>query len=121
MVVSCPNIAESSHCEGSLEEVIARRNDKYMAIKKSLVSKEVEIEIEFLISIKPIFDVFMTKFQAEEPMIHLLYSNCEKLLKSAMARLLKSDEYINIRGKDLLNVDPDDVKKQSEDAEFLVI
>ena len=97
------------------------KNDKYMAIKKSLVSKQVEIEIEFLISIKPIFDVFMTKFQAEEPMIYLLYSNCEKLLKSVMGRLLKSDEYIKIKGEHLLNVDPDDVKKQLEDGEFLVI
>ena len=28
MVVSCPSFAESSHCEGSLEEVIVRRNAK---------------------------------------------------------------------------------------------
>ena len=56
------------------------KNDKYLAIKRSLESKEVEIEVEFLISMKPIFDVFMTKFQAEEPMIHLLYPSCEKLL-----------------------------------------
>ena len=52
------------------------KNDKYMAIKNSQESKEVEIEVEFLISIKLSFDSFMTKFQAEEPMIHLLYSNC---------------------------------------------
>ena len=57
------------------------RNDKYMTIKKSLESKDVAIQVEFLISIKPIFDNFMTKFQAEEPMIHLLYSNCENTVK----------------------------------------
>ena len=30
------------------------RNDKYMTIKKSLESKDVAIQVEFLISIKPI-------------------------------------------------------------------
>ena len=76
------------------------RNAKYMAIKKSLESNDVAIEVEFLISIKPIFDNFMTKFQAEEPMIHLLYSNCEKLLKVAMGRLMKSEVYMDRNGKD---------------------
>lgn len=70
-----------------------------MTIKESLESKEVEIEVEFLISIKPIFDSFMTKFQAEEPMIHLLYSNCEKLLKLAMGRLMKSENICTKKGK----------------------
>ena len=54
--------------------------------KNALESKEVEVEIEFLLSIKPIFDEFLTRFQKEEPMIHLLHSNCEKLLKTAMGR-----------------------------------
>ena len=58
------------------------KSDKYMAIKKALESKEVDTEIAFLISIKPGFDEFMTKFQREEPVIHLLHQNCEKLLKT---------------------------------------
>ena len=41
-------------------------NVKYLAIKKALDSREVEVKIEFLISIKPIFDEFMTTFQIEE-------------------------------------------------------
>ena len=45
------------------------KNDKYIVIKKALDSKEVEVEIEFLLSIKPIFDEFLTRFQKEEPMI----------------------------------------------------
>ena len=65
--------------------------------------------MEFLISIKSIFDSFMTKFQAEETMIHLLYSNCEKLLKVAVGRLMKSKEYIHKKGNDLQKVNADDV------------
>ena len=35
-----------------------------------------------------------------------------------MGRFLKSEEYMNIKGKHLLNVDADNVKNQLEDAEF---
>ena len=57
-------------------------SDEYHAIKRSLDSREVEIE--FLISIKPICDEFMTKFQMEKLMIHLLHSSCVKMLKVAL-------------------------------------
>ena len=59
-----------------------RDSDKYLDIKRGLESKEIAVEIEFLIAVKPLFDEFMTKFQKEEPMIHLLYPGCEKLLKT---------------------------------------
>ena len=95
------------------------RNAKYMAIKKSLESNDVAIEVEFLISIKPIFDNFLTKFQAEEPMIHLLYSNCEKLLKVAMGRLMKNEVYMDRNGKDLQNVDVDDVGMQLQQEAYM--
>ena len=83
-------------------------SDKYLAIKKALDSKEVEIEIEFLISIKPIFE-FMTKFQMERPVIHLLHSSCVKLLKVALGRLFKSSIYIDKKGKTLKETDPERV------------
>ena len=92
-----------------------KNNQKWQVYDNQEKSKDVAIQVEFLISIKPIFDNFMTKFQAEEPMIHLLYSNCEKLLKVAMGRLMKSEVYIDINGKNLQNVDVDDVGMQLED------
>ena len=58
--------------------------------RKHLSQKEVDTEIAFLISIKPVFDEFMTRFQRKDPMIHLLHPTCEKLLKTTMARLMKS-------------------------------
>ena len=63
--------------------------EKYLDVKKGLESCEIAVEIEFIIRVKPLFDEFMTKFQKEEPMIHLLHPNCEKLLKTVMGRLLK--------------------------------
>ena len=37
------------------------KNDKYLAIKEGLESKEVCMEMEFLLTIKSVFDEFMTK------------------------------------------------------------
>ena len=48
-----------------------KENEKYLDVKKGLKSKEVAVEIEFLIAVKPLFDEFITKFQKEEPMIHM--------------------------------------------------
>ena len=53
-----------------------------MTIKKALESKEVAIEIELQLTIKTVVDEFMTRFQKEEPMIHLLYASSEKLFKT---------------------------------------
>ena len=61
-----------------------------MSIKRDLEYKEVAVEIEFIISTKPLFDEFTTKFQMEEQMIHMLYPSSVKLLKTAMSRLMKS-------------------------------
>ena len=69
------------------------KNDKYLSIKKALESKEGDTEIAFIISIMPVFKEFMTKFQREELMIHISHQNCEKLLKTAMARLMRSKVY----------------------------
>ena len=38
------------------------KNENYPSIKKPQELKEVDVEIEFLIIIKPGFDMFMTKF-----------------------------------------------------------
>ena len=91
---------------------------KYIAIKKALESEEVEVEIEFLISIKPIFDQFLTRFQKEEPVTHLLHSNCEKLLKTAMERLMQSKSCIDKRHNALKEEDCENVELQLKNDQF---
>ena len=61
---------------------------------------------------KSILDEFLTKFQKEEPMIHLLYPNCEKLLKLIIGRLMRNSVYKDKHGKDLKQVDVEKVEKQ---------
>ena len=93
-------------------------NDKYLIIRCALESKDVEVQMEFLMSIKPIFDEFLTKFQKEEPMIHLLYPNCEKLLKLIIGRLMRNSVYKDKHGKDLKQVDVEKVEKQLKKDNF---
>ena len=93
-------------------------NDKYLIIRCALESKEVEVQMEFLMSIKPIFDEFLTKFQKEEPMIHLLYPNCEKLLKLIIGRVMRNSVYKDKHGKDLKQVDVEKVEKQLKKDNF---
>ena len=94
------------------------KNDKYWTIQNALESKEVEIQMEFLISIKPIFDEFLTKFQKEEPMIHLLYPNCEKLLKLTIGRPMKNKVYKDKRGEDLKKINVEKVEMQLTSDQF---
>lgn len=94
------------------------KNDKYLSIKKALESKEVETEIQFLISVKPVFDEFLVKFQMEEPKIHELYPSCEKLLKIVMGRLLKNGVFVEKNGRALKEIDVDCIENQLKDEAF---
>ena len=96
--------------ELSKQDKNIRDSDKYSDVKRGLESKEIAVEIEFLIAVKPLFDEFMTKFQMEEPIIHMLYPSCEKLLKTVTARLLKSKTYTDKKGRALMEVDVDNCK-----------
>ena len=87
-------------------------NKKYLDVKKGLESHDIAVEIEFIIRVNPLLDEFMTKFQKEEPMIHLLDPNCEKLLKTVMGRLLKSKAYTEKKGRALMDIDVDNVQLQ---------
>ena len=95
-----------------------KENEKYLDVKKGLQSKEVAVEIEFLKAVKPLFDEFITRFQKEEPMIHLLCPNCERLLKGVMGRLLKSRAYTDKKGATLKQVDVEKVELQIDIEQF---
>ena len=82
MVVTCSNIAMFVTITDAVKKLMLQdipkndknisKDDKYLSIKSALESKEVDVEIEFIISTKPLFDEFMTKFKMETPMIHML-------------------------------------------------
>ena len=47
------------------------------------------VQLCFLESVKPVFDQFLHVFQAEGPLIHVLYPSILLLLKKMMSRFLK--------------------------------
>ena len=51
-------------------------------------------------------------------MIHLLYPNCEKLLKGVMGRLLESRAYTDKKGATLKQVDVEKVELQLNIEQF---
>ena len=91
------------------------KND--LSIKRALESKEVDVEIEFIISTKPLFEL-MTKLQMEEPRTHMLYPSSVKLLKTAMSRLMKSKVYTEKSGVALKQVNVEDVELQMKNDQF---
>ena len=86
------------------------KNEKYLPIKRDLESKEVNVEIEFIISTKPLLDESMAKFQMEAPMIHILYQCSVKLGKTALNRLMKNKVYTEKSGAALKQVNVEDVE-----------
>ena len=96
-------------------------DSKVQVILKSLQSRRLEAQMEFLVSVKPLFDEFLTRFQKEEPMIHKLYPGCEKLLKVAMSRMFKSEVYQSVEGRNLLHIDLDDVSLYLEEKDFVKV
>ena len=86
--------------------------------KSGLESKEVGVEIEFIIRTKQLFDEFMTKFQMEKPIIHMLYPSSVKLLKTAMSRLMKSKVYTEKSGVVLKQGNVKDMELQLKNDQF---
>lgn len=97
------------------------KNDRYLSIKSAVESREVQLEMEFIKSIKPLFDDFLTKFQKEEPMVHLLSPSCQNLLKGVMGRLLKSTTFSGKEGKDLKSIPAEDVSTHLPDKDIIVM
>jgi hypothetical protein len=103
------------------KDVAQDKESKVQVMLISLQSRKLELQMEFLVSVKPLFDEFLTRFQMEEPMIHKLYPACAKLLKVAMSRMLRSDVYNSVEGRNLLNIDVDDVTLYLEDKDFVTV
>ena len=97
------------------------KNEEFLSIKRALESKEVDTEIEFIISTKPLFDEFRTKFQMEELMIHMSYPSSVKLLKTAMSRLMKSKVYTEKSGVALKQVKVEDMELQLKNDQFKAV
>ena len=93
-------------------------NDKYLTIKKAMDSREAEIETEFLIRIKPIFDKFMTQVSDGGTNNSFTTSKLCETAEIRFGRLLKSSIYIDKKGKTLKESYPEKVELQLENDQF---
>ena len=67
---------------------------KFKSIHETLKKEGmILVEMRFLESVKPLFDVFLTAFQTEGPMIHVLFPSLIDMLQRLMSCLSKRNYY----------------------------
>ncbi|MEW8547687.1 MAG: hypothetical protein AB2693_29620 [Candidatus Thiodiazotropha sp.] len=93
---------------------------KFKDIHEALKRDEsiIKVEMEFLQSVKPLFDSFLTVFQAEGPMVHVLYASLVDMLKILMNRFVKQDLIRGKSGPELAKLDINKLSNQQSDEEI---
>ena len=74
--------------------------------------------MEFLKSVKPLFDSFLTVFQTKGPMVHVLYASLVDVLKILMNRFVKQDLIRGKSGADLSKLDTNKLSNQLSGEEI---
>ncbi|CAF0889999.1 unnamed protein product [Didymodactylos carnosus] len=88
------------HCKSDIENC-----DRYRRVKLYLTSTISKIRLEFLLYIsRTIFKKFLTWFQQEGPLVHMLYDQCSDLLKTVCLSFIKKDVIENKTVDELLNL-----------------
>ena len=67
-----------------------KKNGKYTRIVNMLSNDHFKMKINFVLSLSKIFEPFLTIFQNESPLIHVLYEESIGLLKKIMFRFVKN-------------------------------
>ena len=98
---------------------LLEKNETYNCICRMLKAPATLIQMNFLISLEPLYDRFLKLFQREDPLIHILYSEMKDLLKAFMLRfLMSSDVSVQNTGRKLLEVDIEEKDSQLSDMEI---
>ncbi|CAF1285320.1 unnamed protein product [Didymodactylos carnosus] len=81
------------------------QNKRYTDIEGELEYNVTKIRLEFLLYVtKNLFYRYLTWFQSEGPLIHLLYGQCSELLKAEFLSFVKQEIIGNRTGKELLSI-----------------
>ncbi len=90
----------------SKQRKITQKNSRYDNIKQVLTSNISKIRLNFILFLcRSIFDRFLTLFQKEGPLIHLLYSELSDLYRTILLSFLSAGHVGSKSGDDLLNID----------------
>lgn len=83
-----------------------QKNDRYDRIKLCLTSYTIKIQLQFVLFLcETIFDRFLTFFQQEAPLIHLLYTELSTLYSTVLVQFLVPNYVGNKTGGELLDLD----------------
>ena len=95
----------------------ALQSDRYKKIASALKSEETLIYINFLLSVKPVFDSYLCVFQKSGPLIHCLHQSMVDLIKMLLLRFVKADSVSALSSTELkeLDVTKDHVKNEDID------
>ena len=97
---------------------LLEKNETYNRICRTLKAPATLIQMNFLISLEPLYDKFLKLFQREDPLIHILYSEMKDLLRAFMLRFLKNSVVsAQNTGKKLHEVDVEEKNSQLSDME----
>ncbi|CAF2156109.1 unnamed protein product, partial [Rotaria magnacalcarata] len=98
-----------------------RENKRYDNIKLVLSSNLSKVALNFVSYLcENIFDRFLTYFQSEEPLIHLLYNEMVHMYKNILLSFLKPDTINNKSGSDLLNISFEQTVQWTSDKEIKI-
>ena len=80
----------------------------------------VKAQLLFLESLEMVFNGFLTLFQKEEPLVHILYDQLSELVHTLLWHFLKADAVGEERGHKLLLVDVSRTENQLTDQVMVV-
>ena len=85
-------------------EKTTRQNPRYQRIA-AIFRKEkfTRVQLAFTIDVSVPFVNFLTVFQSEGPLVHIIYKTMKDLLKMVMKRFLKAEVIDGLSGKELQN------------------
>lgn len=87
------------------------KNEQYKSIKNLLDNPNTFVQLQFVADIAPLFSSFLSLFQNEGPMIHVLHSSLCELTTKLLLRFMKTDVVGAKSGKDLSEINVRDVDK----------
>ncbi len=88
------------------QQLQIQNNERYERIKLTLTSYVIKIRLQFVLFLcETIFDRFLTLFQQEAPLIHILYSELSSLYRLILLQFVVHDYVGDKSGGDLLNMD----------------
>ena len=81
------------------------KSARYKRIRRLIQDPAFMMQLHFLRAACPLFSKFLTLFQSEGPLVHILHESLTDVLRSTMLRFMKANVVVDKKGKDLFSID----------------